>query len=117
MARGAGLLERCHGHESLVLAAVVTGRAGSGNVRRRILLRDLREVLAEMAGVIEYDPGAPFERIVVEFRVMAIEAVELHDVAEVALLTGDLAQFEVGALMLLVAGRAIEMTCNRVMGG
>src|SRR5262249_14307770 len=116
VAGGAGLLERRHGHDSPVFAAVVTGRAGSGNAPCRILLRYFREVLAEMAGMVEDDPCAPLERIVLEFRVMTREAVELHHVAGAALLVGDLFQIEINALMLLVAGRAIETACDHVMG-
>ena len=71
---------------------------------------------AEMAGMVVDDPCAPLERIVLEFRVMAVEAVELHHVAGVALLVGDLVQIEIDALMLLVAGRAIETACDHVMG-
>ena len=69
-----------------------------------------------MAGVVVDDPRAPLERIVLEFRVMAVEAVELHHVAGAALLVGDLVQIETDALMLLVAGRAIETACDHVMG-
>ena len=63
--------------------------------------------LAEMAVMVVDDPRAPLERIVFEFRMMAVEAVELHHVARAAFLVGDLAQIEVDALMLLVAGRAM----------
>src|SRR5262245_6502982 len=115
MAGGASQLERRHGHEPLVLAAVVTGRAGSGNGPCRILLRHFREVLAEVAGMVVDDPCAPPERIVLEFRVMAVEAVELHYVAGAALLVGDFIQIEIDALMLLVAGRAGEAVCDHVV--
>ncbi|MGE0854109.1 MAG: hypothetical protein AB7O44_31615 [Hyphomicrobiaceae bacterium] len=47
---------------------------------------------------------------------IAVEAVELHHVAGAALLVGDLAQVEVGALMLLMAGRAVEAVCGHVVG-
>src|SRR4029079_11253869 len=116
MAGGAGLLERGHGHDSLVPVAVVTSRAGSGNAPCGILLPHFRVVFAEMAGVVVDDPRAPLERVVLEFRVMAVEAVELHHVAGAALLVGDLVQTEIDALMLLVAGRAIETACDHVMG-
>jgi hypothetical protein len=69
-----------------------------------------------MAGMIVDDPGAPLERIVLEFWVFAVEAVELHHVAGTALLVGDLVQAEIDALMLLVAGRAIKAACDHVMG-
>ena len=62
------------------------------------------------------DACALLERIVLEFRVMAVEAVELHDVAGATLLIGDLVQTEIDALMLLMASRAIETACDHVMG-
>jgi hypothetical protein len=42
--------------------------------------------------------------------VIAVETVELHHVAGVALLVGDPVQIEIEALVLLVAGRAVETT-------
>src|SRR5262249_11938319 len=90
--------------------------AGRGYALCRILLRHFWEVLAEMAGMVVDDPGAPLERIVLEFRVMAVEAVELHHVAGAALLVGDLVQTEIDTLMLLMAGRAVEAVCELVVG-
>ena len=108
MAAGAGLLKRRDRHDPPVLLAIVTGRAGVRNALCCILLRHFGKVLLEMARMIVDDPRAPIERIVFELRVMAVEAVELHDMARAALLVGDLAQFEIGAFMLLVARRASE---------
>src|SRR5262245_34867568 len=116
MAGAAGLLEGRHGHDALVLAAVVTARAGSGNAPRRILLRHFGEMLTEMAGMVVDDPGAPLERIILKLRVTAVEAVELHHMAGAALLVGELVQLEVDALMFLVAGRAGETVCDHVDG-
>jgi hypothetical protein len=73
-------------------------------------------MLPEMASVVVYDLCAPLERVVLEFRVIPVEAVELRYMAGVALLVGDLAQLEIGALMLLVAGCAVEATCDHVIG-
>src|SRR5690606_14070231 len=112
MAGAAGLVERSHSHDPPVGAAAVTGRAGSGNAARLPLCHRFREVLAPMAGMIIDDPRATLEWIALEFRVMAVEAVELHHVAGVALLGGDFVQVEVDALMLLVAGRAVETACD-----
>ena len=61
-----------------------------------------------MAGVIIDDARTPLERVVLEFRVIAVEAVELHDVARAALLAGNFVQIEICALVFLVAGCAIE---------
>ena len=109
------MLERHHGHDPLVLIAVVTGRTGSGNALCRILLRHFRVVLAKMLSMVENDSRTPLERIVLEFRVMAVEAVELHQVTRAALLVGNSVQIETCALMLLVAGGAIETTCDYIM--
>ena len=62
-----------------------------------------------MAGVVEDDPRAPLKRKVLELRVVTVEAVELHNMTGAALLVGDLVQIETDALMLLVAGRAVEL--------
>ncbi|MGZ8998735.1 MAG: hypothetical protein ACXW2T_07765, partial [Allosphingosinicella sp.] len=45
---------------------------------------------------------------------MAVEAVELHNVARTALLVGYSVQIETYALMLLVAGCAIETACDYI---
>ena len=94
------------GHDSPVLVAIVTIRTGGGNAPCWIFLSDFREVLSEMPGMVVHDPSASLERIVLEFRVMSVEAVELHHVARPAFLVGDLVEIIADALMLLVAGRA-----------
>src|SRR5688572_20513437 len=116
MAVGAGLVERHHRHHALVLAVAMTRRAGLGDAPRLALLAHFREVLAEMAGMVIDDPCAAFERIVVEFRVIAIKAVELHHMAGAALLVGDLAEIETPALVLLMAGRAIKTARDHTVG-
>ncbi|HYM98286.1 MAG TPA: hypothetical protein VET25_00980, partial [Aestuariivirgaceae bacterium] len=68
-----------------------------------------------MASMVVDDSCTPLERIVLEFRVMAVEAVELHHVARAALLVGYSVQIETYALMLLVAGCAIETACDHVI--
>ena len=80
-------------------AARVAGRGARGTHHR--------EVLVEMAGMVVDNPRAPLERVILEFGVMAVEAVEFHHVAGAALLVGDSGQIEMDALMLLVAGRAM----------
>ena len=115
MARRARLLERRHGHDALVLAAVVASCARLRNTPSGILLCHFREVLTKMAFVIVDEARALLERILLEFRMIAVEAVELHHVARLALLVGDLVQLELGALMLLVAGRTIEAARRHIV--
>ncbi len=116
MAAAASLVERRDAHDPPVLLAVVAGRAGCGNALCCILLRHFGEVFIEMAGMVVDDPRAPIERIVFELRVVAVEAVELHDMARAALLVRDLAQTEIRPLMLLVAGRASQATRDDIVG-
>src|SRR5690606_2892021 len=116
MAGGAGLLEWRHGHEPLVLAAAVAGRAGLGNALRRILLRHFRVVLAEMAGMIVDEARAPLERIALEIRVMTIESIEFHNVTGVALLIREFRQIEAGTLVLLVTCGAVEIALGHTTG-
>src|SRR4051794_782158 len=47
---------------------------------------------------------------------MAVEAVKLHDVTGAALFVGDFVQSEIDALMLLVAGGAVETVRDLVIG-
>ncbi|WP_139247843.1 hypothetical protein [Hyphomicrobium sp. CS1GBMeth3] len=108
VAGGARLVERGDSHDPFVEAAGVACRAGFWDALRRILLRHLRVVLAEVTGVVIDDPRALLERVIIELWVVAVEAVELHDVARAALLVGDLVEFEICALMLLMAGRTRE---------
>ena len=69
-----------------------------------------------MTGMVVDDAWTPLERIVLEFRVMAFEAVELHRVARMALLVRGLAQIDIDTFVLLVAGRARETTPDHFVG-
>ena len=103
MAARAGLLEWRHGHEALVIAAVVAARAGAGDAFCRILLRDFRKVLTEVPGMIVDDRRALLERIALELRMLAVETVELDDVAGLASFVRNRNQIGFGALVLLMA--------------
>ena len=50
-----------------------------------------------MTGVIVNNRRAALERVIVEFRVMAIETVKLHDMAGLTLRVGNFVQLEAAA--------------------
>ena len=82
----------------------VTSLAGGG---RLVFIR--RKIIPNVTGVVEINAGAPFVRILGEFRVPFGKAGELGAMTNLTLGFGEMSNIKIFAVMFLVAGRASQI--------
>ena len=94
----------------------MTCRAGGRDALGAVFLCHLGKVLIEVGGVIVDDWRSVDEGIILELRVVSLEAVELDDMAGPALLVRNVHEIGMCALVFLMARRASDATPSGVMG-